>query len=1160
MFTRWNNHNKECEVQCDSGNNISRPCPQVDSNYRLTNCDAPDVGCCSSPSFGCVVGEPINYALHLSYQQGLVSARQWDGMSWYTQDDDHTNTGSTSVSRDSMSAYSRTFTRDFAERLIKVEFRKNLNQDEAPLDFTWTSPTEIQWSRNGTATSATGRFKYDLYGRRRQVRTADPDQPSFDLVQVTESNGLGNLTCQGDWLRVPFNSDPACSGVTMVDYDPFGRPGQLLRGTEVQVGFAYNGLTSYRSNWVKIDPSAPEQEFVFTEVRDGFGRLRKVVEPGPADTLGTLRITTYEYDLMDRVTNVHMSIRDEPSIPSVDRWFTYDGHGNLRSEAHPESGTTLYLWYDPKGNVLQSRDANNVTIFREYDCAGRLRLEYEESQIGEYRQLWYDLASATNQQAYPGRFVGDWYHNKDGTIVAHERNFDGRGGRLSKHWTGIALPDQTTWQFQQDQSYNDIGLLSQVVNPWTGSDANPTRTILSVDAGYAQGHLKSLTRTTPAQNLVSRVLYDASGAVARYDFQNVPPSFIFTARAFDARNRISQITGTGSFDTGVYQYDRAGNIYGLGSDLFGHLAQGQLSTASVTTAAGLSELQYAYHHYDSMKSRLGFDDFEFTIGDTTNRISDTGYSYSDRGELKTTPTQAYEYDAFGSLTRVTDSLTDSLYHYDARGYRSLTQTAAGCRTGRALFIRDDAGRILSEFLPSPTCTEPKPGGGGTQPKLLWRRDYMYATSELIGTVAPVDGGLAKPFLQGTVVMLKPTACRSETFLDVAEPPSNLCGTVGVNLYIRYDQHYGYDFTAPLNPSPIVASCPTFARFRDYYHEPCAPTEPPCSCPDIFCYVARSVAPDGTLGPPSDEVCTFTMPQAPPDPPLPVGCPAPLPATAPAVAYYLNDHLGTPRVTVAQSGAVSATLKLGPFGEALEGANCQTRTFTGHERDSDTGLDYMMARYYSGTLGRFLSTDPVRNPNLANPQGWNAYAYALNNPLRYVDPDGRLAILDWVKDKWNTLFNKVEEKATVQVAPDTRSQEQKEAAAEVGEPDYKAAEQQVAKNAAGAVRVVAEQGAQMAIVGGINMTGKGLAHALERHTVGGAMTAGKSIFHAGEDVAALVKAGEGVAAVEQRGGNFARLVDAGRSIGIDRATGQATSAYTIITDRSGNLVTVFPGQP
>ena len=54
----------------------------------------------------------------------------------------------------------------------------------------------------------------------------------------------------------------------------------------------------------------------------------------------------------------------------------------------------------------------------------------------------------------------------------------------------------------------------------------------------------------------------------------------------------------------------------------------------------------------------------------------------------------------------------------------------------------------------------------------------------------------------------------------------------------------------------------------------------------------------------------------------------------------------------------------------------------------TGLDYFGARYFSSTLGRFTSPDPLMasgRPN--NPQTWNRYTYTLNNPLRYIDPLG-----------------------------------------------------------------------------------------------------------------------------------------------------------------------------
>jgi hypothetical protein len=48
---------------------------------------------------------------------------------------------------------------------------------------------------------------------------------------------------------------------------------------------------------------------------------------------------------------------------------------------------------------------------------------------------------------------------------------------------------------------------------------------------------------------------------------------------------------------------------------------------------------------------------------------------------------------------------------------------------------------------------------------------------------------------------------------------------------------------------------------------------------------------------------------------------------------------------------------------------------------------------SSAQGRFTSPDPtfLNILKVTNPQRWNLYGYAINNPLRYVDPDGEEAI-------------------------------------------------------------------------------------------------------------------------------------------------------------------------
>ena len=97
--------------------------------------------------------------------------------------------------------------------------------------------------------------------------------------------------------------------------------------------------------------------------------------------------------------------------------------------------------------------------------------------------------------------------------------------------------------------------------------------------------------------------------------------------------------------------------------------------------------------------------------------------------------------------------------------------------------------------------------------------------------------------------------------------------------------------------------------------------------------------------------------------------------------------------------------------------------------------------------------------------------------------------------------------------------------------------------------------------GITATNERLAHVTARHFPGGTEAAGKSLFNAGENVSALIRGAESVTPVAQKvGPNFQRIVDAGRVIGVDRATGQATGVYTVITDSAGNMVTMFPGLP
>lgn len=119
---------------------------------------------------------------------------------------------------------------------------------------------------------------------------------------------------------------------------------------------------------------------------------------------------------------------------------------------------------------------------------------------------------------------------------------------------------------------------------------------------------------------------------------------------------------------------------------------------------------------------------------------------------------------------------------------------------------------------------------------------------------------------------------------------------------------------------------------------------------------------------------------------------------------VTDQLGTPRMVLDAGGQLSGVSRHDylPFGEEIAAsvggrvttpgygkADNLRQKFTGYERDTELRLDFAQARYYSSAQGRFTSTDPIlmKTHRLNDPQQFNLYAYARNNPLKFNDPNG-----------------------------------------------------------------------------------------------------------------------------------------------------------------------------
>jgi RHS repeat-associated protein len=85
-------------------------------------------------------------------------------------------------------------------------------------------------------------------------------------------------------------------------------------------------------------------------------------------------------------------------------------------------------------------------------------------------------------------------------------------------------------------------------------------------------------------------------------------------------------------------------------------------------------------------------------------------------------------------------------------------------------------------------------------------------------------------------------------------------------------------------------------------------------------------------------------------------------------------------------------------------------YAGYRYDEVTGLYYLMSRYYDANIGRFLTRDTFHGFG-DEPQSLNQYAYAHNNPVMNIDPDGHFAqrvLWNFLKggalNSWDIVWN------------------------------------------------------------------------------------------------------------------------------------------------------------
>ncbi|MFP3941909.1 MAG: hypothetical protein ACLF0P_16565, partial [Thermoanaerobaculia bacterium] len=446
---------------------------------------------------------------------------------------------------------------------------------------TSTSPARVVIRRQAPSgeTLTRGEVELDGFGRVARELRSLPDGSRAE--RRTRTNSLGQVLDRGEWEP---EGEPVeeRSRTRFRGHDPFGRPGTVTLPDGQEIGITYRGESS-RTIRVPVatdlDPSGePVTENAQTlEVYDRFGRLQELREPPLAD--GSRTRTLYRYDGLDNLTRVDMNAGK--SLVQT-RLFSYDGRGFLTFESHPELGAALrYSEYDPLGNPGRVRRGLDSTVEggwdlrHAYDAAGRLR-RIEEWDTGRVWKEWtYATANGEAGQWSNGKLAEALRHNHvliPGTSttfdaeVRERYEYDGVGGRIARVVTDLptsgSLEENTRPTFDYRLDHDPLGNVASRDYPECSHkfcvdvpDQDHT-----VTQSFTQGFL------TAIPGYASEITYHPNGLVHRVAHANGVTDL--QERDPDDMTRPRKLRTSGAsddFDSGVYDFDGAGNVTKTGS-------------------------------------------------------------------------------------------------------------------------------------------------------------------------------------------------------------------------------------------------------------------------------------------------------------------------------------------------------------------------------------------------------------------------------------------------------------------------------------------------------------------------------------------------------------------------------------------------------------------
>ncbi|MCH8544932.1 MAG: RHS domain-containing protein [Alcanivorax sp.] len=756
------------------------------------------------------------------------------------------------------------------------------------------------------------------------------------------------------------------------------------------------------------------------------------------------RVTSYTYNSQGQVLTESGPRTDVNDVTQ----YSYDAQGNLASVTNALGHQTLLTDYDAHGNLLAMTDPNGVETTFSYHPRGWVTASTTAGATTTYEYLpTGSLARVTS----PIGATLDYTYDNAHRLIAIQ---DAEGNRID--YTLDFMGNQTATEMRDAsgvlryslaQVHNNLGQLTQIIRASGDADG-----YLYDALGRPIEQTDALSRTTdslldPLGRLRQQVAPDQSTIVYDYNAQGdltavTDPAGLTTAYSYNAFGdlitQISPDTGTTSHD-----YDAAGNRTRT-TDSRGVVTDYQYDALNRLThiqypAAPAENITYSYDDNNDDNPGIG------RLTGIQDASGSTAYRYNALGQVtrKTvvlagqTVQIHYDYDAAGQLTGVTYPSGRTLsYSRDAQGRIETISTQASGQAPKTLISG-------AQYLPFGPATHYSYGNGLIHQQ-TYDLDYRLTDIEISGI---------SPVLE-RVYSYDPVSNITDIENSLLPAKSQSFSYDALNRLMDADGPYGfmsYDYDSVGNRlglqhndgTQLVAESYSYASdshrlltvereldqqpdtTRSYQYDPAGnrvATESTDGTRQDYDYnaanrmsavsVDQAQAADyhynalgqrvrkilaggnqehyhydeaGQLLAVTDDTGSTLREYVYWDS-LKVA------VILNGTVYYLhNDHLGTPQVATDQNQAVVWMADYEPFGRvSVDPASSISlfSRFPGQYFDQETGLHYNYFRDYDPALGRYIQSDPIGLEG-----GINTYGYALQNPVKYIDPFG-LSACTW----------------------------------------------------------------------------------------------------------------------------------------------------------------------